>query len=113
MFTKERGIRADNRTNSTTSLPINLMGKYSSSLDRRRRRLRSKDRDQRTVSHNDLLRDGEVICHERDKQYYCSLQQFHCESNMCINNYHSKTEVYCMKKLLINSTFDTLSSDII
>jgi len=89
---KERGIlHTGNRTNSTTSLPAS--SKCVGSLDRRRRKLRSRvDRDQRAISHSDL------ICHERDKpHHYCSLQQFHCGSNACMNNYHSKTEVYCMK----------------
>ncbi|XP_012231629.1 liprin-beta-2 isoform X2 [Linepithema humile] len=87
MFAKEREMHAGNRTNSTTSLPVSSTGRCGS-LDRRRRRLRSRvDRDQRTVSQSDL------ICHERDKlHHYCSLQQFHCGSNMCMNNYHSKTE---------------------
>ncbi|XP_025162948.1 liprin-beta-2 isoform X3 [Harpegnathos saltator] len=88
MFMKERQIHAGNRTNSTTSLPVTSMGRCGGSLDRRRRRLRSRvDRDQRTMSHNDL------ICHEKDKpHHYCSLQQFHCGSNMCMNNCHSKIE---------------------
>lgn len=95
IFAKEREIHAGSRTNSTTSLPVNSTGRCAGSLDRRRRRFRSRvDRDQRAMSHSDL------ICHERDRpHHYCSLQQFHCGSNMCINN--SKTEVYCMKKLLI------------
>lgn len=97
IFAKEREIHAGSRTNSTTSLPVSSTGRCAGSLDRRRRRFRSRvDRDQRAMSHSDL------ICHERDRpQHYCSLQQFHCGSNMCINNYHSKTEVYCIKELLI------------
>ncbi|XP_039312389.1 liprin-beta-2 isoform X2 [Solenopsis invicta] len=85
VFAKEREIHAGSRTNSMTSLPT---GRCAGSLDRRRRRFRSRvDRDQRAMSHSDL------ICHERDKlHHYCSLQQFHCGSNMCINNYQSKTE---------------------
>ncbi|XP_011861049.1 PREDICTED: liprin-beta-2 isoform X2 [Vollenhovia emeryi] len=88
LFAKEREIHAGSRTNSTTSLPVSSTGRCAGSLDRRRRRFRSRvDRDQRAMSHSDL------ICHERDRpQHYCSLQQFHCGSNMCINNYHSKTE---------------------
>ncbi|XP_011348608.1 liprin-beta-2 isoform X3 [Ooceraea biroi] len=86
MLAKERGIlHAANKTNSTMSLPVSSR---CGSLDRRRRKLRSRvDRDQRAMSHSDL------ICHEKDKpQHYCSLQQFHCGSNVCMNNYHSKTE---------------------
>ncbi|XP_024884367.1 liprin-beta-2 isoform X4 [Temnothorax curvispinosus] len=88
IFAKEREIHAGSRTNSTTSLPVSSTGRCAGSLDRRRRRFRSRvDRDQRAMSHSDL------ICHERDRpHHYCSLQQFHCGSNMCINNYHSKTE---------------------
>ncbi|XP_018399050.1 PREDICTED: liprin-beta-2 isoform X2 [Cyphomyrmex costatus] len=88
IFAKEREIHSDNRTNSTTSLPANSTGRCAGSLDRRRRRFRSRvDRDQRAMSHSDL------ICHERERPHrYCSLQQFHCGSNMCLNNYHSKTE---------------------
>ncbi|XP_032672080.1 uncharacterized protein LOC116844542 isoform X3 [Odontomachus brunneus] len=87
MFMKEREIHAGSRTNSTTSLPVSSTSRCGGSLDRRRRRLRSRvDRDQRAMSHNDL------ICHERDKPHYCSLQQFHYGSNMCMNNCHSKTE---------------------
>ncbi|XP_014486474.1 PREDICTED: uncharacterized protein LOC106750559 isoform X2 [Dinoponera quadriceps] len=88
MFMKERGIHAGSRTNSTASLPVSSTGRCGGSLDRRRRRLRSRvDRDQRAMSQNDL------ICHERDKpHHYCSLQQFHCGSNMCMNNCHNKTE---------------------
>jgi len=91
MFAKERGMHVGNRTNSTTSLPVSSTGRCGS-LDRRRRRLRSRvDRDQRAMSQSDL------ICHERDKlHHYCSLQQFHCGSNMCTNNYYSNTEVYIM-----------------
>lgn len=97
IFAKEREIHTGSRTNSTTSLPVNSTGRCVGSLDRRRRRFRSRmDRDQRAMSHSDL------ICHDRDRpHHYCSLQQFHCGSNTCINNYHSKTEVYCMKELLI------------
>jgi len=97
IFAKEREIHAGNRTNSTTSLPANSTGRCVGSLDRRRRRFRSRvDRDQRAMSHSDLL------CHEREKpHHYCSLQQFHCGSNMCLNNYHNKTEVYCIKELSI------------
>ncbi|XP_050460199.1 liprin-beta-2 isoform X2 [Cataglyphis hispanica] len=85
MCAKEHGMHTGNRTNSTTSLPIDSSG---GSLGRRRRRLRSRvDRDQRAMSHNDL------ICHERERpRHYCSLQQFHCGSDVCMNNYHSKTE---------------------
>lgn len=98
MFAKERGtLHGANRTNSTTSLPMS--SRCGGSLDRRRRKLRSRvDRDQRAMSHSDL------ICQERDKpHHYCSLQQFHCGSNACMNNYHSKTEVYlCTNELSIN-----------
>lgn len=77
------------------SLPVSSMGRCSGSLDRRRRRLRSRvDRNQRAMSHNDL------ICHERDKPHYCSLQQFHCGNNVCMNNCHNKTEVYCTGEFL-------------
>ncbi|XP_018314834.1 liprin-beta-2 isoform X3 [Mycetomoellerius zeteki] len=88
IFAKEREIHAGNRMNSTTSLPANSTGRCAGSLDRRRRRFRSRvDRDQRAMSHSDL------IYHERERpHHYCSLQQFHCGSNMCLNNYHSKTE---------------------
>ncbi|XP_012530529.1 liprin-beta-2 isoform X2 [Monomorium pharaonis] len=88
MFAKERKIHAGSRTNSTTSLPVSSTGRCAGSLDRRRRRFRSRvDRDQRAMSHSDLIN------HEKNKlHHYCSLQQFHCGSNMCINNYHSKTE---------------------
>lgn len=84
-------MHAGNRTNSTASLPVSSTGKCGS-LDRRRRRLRSRvDRDQRAMSQSDL------ICHERDKlHHYCSLQQFHCGSNLCMNNYYSKTEVHIL-----------------
>ncbi|CAL1684710.1 unnamed protein product [Lasius platythorax] len=85
MCAKERGMHAGSRTNSTTSLPVDSS---AGSLGRRRRRLRSRvDRDQRAMSHSDL------ICHEREMpRHYCSLQQFHCGSDVCMNNYHSKTE---------------------
>ncbi|XP_011708093.1 PREDICTED: liprin-beta-2 isoform X2 [Wasmannia auropunctata] len=88
MFAKEREVHAGSRTNSTASLPVSSAGRCGGSLDRRRRRFRSRvDRDQRAMSHSDL------ICHENSRpQHYCSLQQFHCGSNVCINNYHSKTE---------------------
>lgn len=94
MFAKEREVHAGSRTNSTASLPVSSAGRCGGSLDRRRRRFRSRvDRDQRAMSHSDL------ICHENSRpQHYCSLQQFHCGSNVCINNYHSKTEVYCTYK---------------
>ncbi|XP_011255665.1 liprin-beta-2 isoform X4 [Camponotus floridanus] len=85
MCVKEHGMQTGSRTNSTTSLPVESS---SGSLGRRRRRLRSRvDRDQRAMSHSDL------ICHERERpRHYCSLQQFHCGSDVCMNNYHSKTE---------------------
>ncbi|XP_070526793.1 liprin-beta-2 isoform X3 [Cardiocondyla obscurior] len=88
IFAKERETHANSKTNSTTSLPVSSTGRSAGSLDRRRRRFRSRvDRDQRTMSHSDL------IYHEKDRpHHYCSLQQFHCGSNMCLNNYHSKTE---------------------
>ncbi|XP_011646044.1 liprin-beta-2 isoform X2 [Pogonomyrmex barbatus] len=88
IFGKEREMHAGSRTNSTTSLPVSSTGRCAGSLDRRRRRFRSRiDRDQRAMSHSDL------ICHERDRpHHYCSLQQFHYGSNMCINDYYSKTE---------------------
>ncbi|XP_020283903.1 liprin-beta-2 isoform X2 [Pseudomyrmex gracilis] len=86
MLAKERGM--DSRTNSTTSLPVNLPGRSGNSLDRRRRRFRNRvDRDQKTMSHNDLFH------HEKDRlHHYCSLQHFHCGHNACMNSYHSKTE---------------------
>lgn len=96
IFMKERDIHAGNRTISTTSLPVTSTIRCSGSLDRRRRKLRSRiDRDQRAMSHSDL------ICNEKDRLHYCSLQHFHCGSNTCLNNYHSRTEVHCIKETVI------------
>lgn len=98
-FMKERRLYAGSKTNSITHLPVSSTGRCGGSLDRRRRRLRNRaDRDQRATSHSDL------ICHERDKSHHCSLQQLYCGSDICLNNFHNKTEVYCMIELLIKSS---------
>ncbi|KAI4478044.1 hypothetical protein M0804_012235 [Polistes exclamans] len=85
---KECHLHSSDKTNSTTSLSGNSVGRCAAgSLDRRRRRFKSKtDHNQRTKSHSDL------ICCPKDRPHYCSLQQFQCGNNSHMYSYYSKTE---------------------
>ncbi|KAF7390903.1 hypothetical protein HZH66_009383 [Vespula vulgaris] len=84
---KECHLHSSDKTNSTTSLSGNSVGRCVGSLDRRRRRFKSKtDHNQRTKSHSDL------ICCAKDKPHYCSLQQFQCGNNSHLYSYYNKTE---------------------
>ncbi|XP_046825861.1 liprin-beta-2 isoform X1 [Vespa crabro] len=84
---KECHLHSSDKTNSTTSLSGNSVGRCVGSLDRRRRRFKSKtDHNQRTKSHSDL------ICCAKDRPHYCSLQQFQCGNNSHLYSYYNKTE---------------------
>ncbi|KAK2582301.1 hypothetical protein KPH14_004640 [Odynerus spinipes] len=84
---KECTLHSSDKTNSTTSLSGNSVGRCVGSLDRRRRRFKSKaDHNQRTKSHSDLM------CCAKDRPHYCSLQQFQCGTNSHMYSYYNKTE---------------------